>query len=209
MYDDLFARLLAEGKVTKEDLMNGGTKDSMRVDDLVARGLKLNRGFGDTMQMTNTVAWKVFHSQRGKLGQWEDLGSNHNARTDAGAAWVAGLLGGAGTTAPAKYIGLTTDAVSPIKTDTVLPSELTTNGLGRALGTYTLTVGTPASLNAQVTWTITYTFTYTGSTQVIVAKGGLFTAASLGILAFETVLPSTATVSGNGDQIACTWTVQA
>ena len=143
------------------------------------------------------------------MGMGRTVPLNTRVAADAGAAWVAGLLGGAGTTAPAKYIGLTTDAVSPIKTDTVLPSELTTNGLGRVLGTYTLTVGTPASLNAQVTWTITYTFTYTGSTQVIVAKGGLFTAVSAGIMAFETMLPSTATVNANGDQISCTWSVQA
>lgn len=208
MYDALFKRLLAEGKITEADLMNG-TKDHMNIDDIVRRGIKLNRGVVDTMQFNNSVEWKVFHSQLGKFGQWEHLGTNHNARTDAGAGWVAGLLGGTGTAAPAKYIGLTADATAPVKTDTTLPGEITTNGLARALGAYTLTTAVPATLNGQVTWTITLLFTYTGGVQVVVAKGGLFTAATVGILAFETVLPSTATVNANGDQISCTWTVQA
>ena len=200
MYDEIFARLLAEGKITRDDI---------HIAESVGAGVKLKRGLSDVMQFNNSASWRVFHSQQGKFGQWEDLGANHNARTDAGAAWVAGLLGGAGALGPAKFIGLTTDAAVPLKTDAALPLELTTNGLTRALGGYTLTVATPAALNGQVTWTFTNTFTYTGSTQVVVAKGGLFTAISGGILAFETVLPSTATVNSNGDQIACVWTVQA
>ena len=207
MYDALFERLLTEGKITEADLRD--TKESVQIDDCVARGIKLKRAVVDSMQFNHLVEWKVFHSQHGKFGQWENLGVNHNARTDAGASWVAGLLGGTGTTAPAKYIGLTADATAPIKTDTTLPGEITTNGLARVLGTYTLTVPTPATLNAQVAWTLTNIFTYTGAVQVVVAKGGLFTAATVGILAFETVLPSTATVNANGDQISCTWSVQA
>lgn len=200
MYDDLFARLLAEGKITRDDI---------HISESVGAGVRLNRGLSDTMQFNNSAEWKVFHSQRGKFGQWEGLGANHNARTDAGAGWVAGLLGGTGTAAPAKYIGITADATPTAKGDTTLPGEITTAGLGRALGVYTLTVPVPSVINGQVTWTFTNTFTYTGAVQVVVAKGGLFTAASAGILAFETVLPTVATVNANGDQIACVWTVQA
>jgi hypothetical protein len=119
---------------------------------------------------------------------------------------IVGAEGALGA-APAKYIGLTTDATAVAKGDTTLTSEETTNGLGRALGTYTLTLATPGALNGQVTYTITNTFTYTGSTSKVIAKGGLFTAASAGTMSFETVFPSTATVNANGDQIAVTWTV--
>lgn len=98
------------------------------------------------------------------------------------------------------YIGLSTDSTTPAATDTTLASEQTTNGLARAQGTLSHTAGASSSQ-------FTHTWTYTGSSSVTIAKVGLFTQSSNGVMVLETLLSSSGTVSANGDTISVTWTI--
>jgi hypothetical protein len=102
--------------------------------------------------------------------------------------------------AAARYIALTTDTSGPAVGDVVLTSELTTNGLGRALATFAHTPGA-------TTFTLAKTFSATG-TQANIHKAGLFTAGTLtaaGVDVANTNLNADASVA-NGDSLAVTWT---
>ena len=101
---------------------------------------------------------------------------------------------------PALYIALTTDSAVASASDTTLASEQNSNGLSRALATYAHTSGTS-------TYTLSKTFTYTGSGAVAIAKVGVFNASSGGVMMFESVLGTAATVAANGDTIAVTETI--
>lgn len=132
------------------------------------------------------------------LDQWWNANDTTGATPASTAAF--GIVPGQGS---ARFIGLTDNTATPLDSDISLAGELTSNGLSRALGTYTHTSGVNY-------YTLTKTFTYTGSTLLTVAKAGTFTASTLaagGLLVFETLLPQTATVTASGDQIAFTWTV--
>lgn len=147
-----------------------------------------------------------FHSDilieiRDKDGNLKHRSEQKNLRTSVGADfWDTQLfkVGAAGTTA--NFIALTTDATAPASGDTTLTSEETTNGLARAQAADAHTGGTSTSV-------LTKTFTYTGSSSKVIAKVGLFTAISSGILVLETLLTSTGTVNANGDTITVTWTI--
>jgi hypothetical protein len=129
-----------------------------------------------------------------------------NLITNAGEDVISRQTACGATSAPAcgnggVYIALSTDTTAPAATDTSLTSEQTTNGLARALGTYSHTTGAN-------THQITHTFTYscTTCTSTTIAKVGMFDASTGGNMMAETLLSSTATVSANGDQIVITWT---
>ena len=142
---------------------------------------------------------------------WANIGSNttsvltvdgwkngdDSAGTTPGSTANYMILPGHGS---ARYIGLTTDTSGPAVGDTVLTTEITTNGLQRALATFAHTGGT-------TTWTLAKTFAATG-THTNVHKAGLFTAstnAAAGILVAATNLNADATLA-SGDSIAVTWT---
>lgn len=132
------------------------------------------------------------------VDQWWN--ANDTLGTTPSATAAFGITPGQGS---ARFIALTTSTTAPVATDTVLATELTTNGLARALGTYGHTAGATS-------YTLSKTFTYTGTGSVTVAKAGAFTASTLaagGVMVFETLLQTTATVSLSGDQITFTWTV--
>ncbi|TLY02108.1 MAG: hypothetical protein E6K95_05950 [Thaumarchaeota archaeon] len=95
------------------------------------------------------------------------------------------------------YIALSTDASVTSPTDLTCASELATNGLGRALGTFS-----PVTTNSHK---ISFTFTNTGTTPVTITKVCMFDAASGGSLFAEDVLSNTASVAPN-DQITINWT---
>jgi hypothetical protein len=78
----------------------------------------------------------------------------------------------------ANYIAVTVNATAPAATDTTLTGEISTGGLARAQATTrTHTTGTNAT---------TLAITFTASAQhTAVQKGGLFNAASAGIMAHE------------------------
>ena len=100
-----------------------------------------------------------------------------------------------------RFMGLTTDAAAASAADTVLASEITTNGGSRTKATYAHTPGT-ATLTLQVAYSISGTFT-------AIHKMGLFTAANTtaaGVLCFESVLNADATVV-SGDTLTVTDTI--
>lgn len=131
----------------------------------------------------------------------------HNLITTVGKDFISAQLG---STSPgsngANYIALTTTAVTPAAGDTALASEITTNGLSRAQGTYAHTAG-------QSTFTVSKTFTATNSFTNVQAAG-LFTAAVTGspgaggddgtMMAENTF---TAVSLANNDQLTITWTI--
>jgi hypothetical protein len=107
-------------------------------------------------------------------------------------------MGNSSQPVSARWIGLTTNTGAPAAGDTTLTGEITTNGLGRAVGAYAHTADVAS-------YTITVTFTASG-THTAVHKAGLFTAISGGTMAFESNLNADATLS-SGDQLTVTWTI--
>lgn len=97
------------------------------------------------------------------------------------------------------YIGLSADGTPPAAGDTVLASELSGNGLTRALGTVTLPTG------SGTTTTIQRVFTYTNVGSQVVQKTALFDAASSGKMAHE-ILFSQRTLFQN-DTLTVTYSV--
>jgi hypothetical protein len=101
-------------------------------------------------------------------------------------------------------MALTANATAPASADTSLTGEIVTSGGGliRGSATYAHTTGTS-------TFTLTKTFTANGtdSLPVTVAKMGVFNASTAGVMVFETLLSSTATLSSSGDSVTCTETV--
>jgi len=110
-----------------------------------------------------------------------------------------------GGIAACRFMALTTDASAAAAANTVLATEITTNGGSRALATYAHTYG-------NATLTLSKVFSITG-TLTAIHRGGLFTsltqggttAALGGPMIYETVLNLDATV-GNGDTLTGTWT---
>jgi hypothetical protein len=102
--------------------------------------------------------------------------------------------------APSRYIALTENASAASAASTALTGELTTGGMGRALGTYAHTLGA-------ATYTLAKTFSVSGTFPAI-HRAGLFqvSTASSSILSFETVLNADANVI-SGDSLAVTWTI--
>ena len=131
------------------------------------------------------------------VDQWW-TSSDGTGTTPASTSAYVVAPGGLGS---ARFIGLTTDTGAPATGDTSLASEITTNGLQRALATFAHTGGT-------TTFTLSKTFTASG-TFTAVHKAGLFTggygASGGGILVADTVLNADATLA-SGDSIAVTWT---
>lgn len=112
-----------------------------------------------------------------------------------------GLIIGAGGIASVRFMALTTDSGAASASDTVLASEITTNGGGRALATYAHTQG-------QATSTLQKAYSITG-TLTAIHKMGLFCAlssAGADPMIFETVLNQDATV-GSGDTLTTTDTL--
>ncbi len=100
-----------------------------------------------------------------------------------------------------QFMAISTNASAASASDTVLASEVTSNGGGRVLATYAHTQGA-SSL------TLSNTFTFSG-TVTAVHKGGLFctlSAAGADPVIFETVLNADFTAV-NGDTAALTWTI--
>jgi hypothetical protein len=131
--------------------------------------------------------------------EWDHLSTRHNIITNGGRDYLhtQGYITPAAT-AVFQYIGVTSDTVAPAAGDTTLTSEITTNGLIRAVAT------TDTHSGGTNTSTVGITFTATG-TLTAVQKGALFTAVTVGIMANEATFSSTSLV--NGDQLQLTWTI--
>lgn len=122
----------------------------------------------------------------------------HNLKTNSGVDFISGQISGTASTATAQWIALSTSVTAVSAADTSLANEITTNGLGRAQGTFAHTAGTS-------TYTITNVFTATGN-QSGIAKVGVLTAVSSGTLVYE-VLLGTPISMNSGDQLSVQWTV--
>lgn len=91
----------------------------------------------------------------------------HNLRTSAGTTWQSSIMGNTSTptvNTQENYLGLTNTAVTPAEADTTLSGEISSNGLGRAQGTYadaSTTLAVPAAPTAAVVGTtgaVTYNY---------------------------------------------------
>jgi hypothetical protein len=103
---------------------------------------------------------------------------------------------GTGAYAPANYIALTSNATAPNVTDTALAAEAT-GALARVI----------ASTISHTTGTNTYQLqkTFTSDQSLTVNKIGIFNAAAVGTMVFETTITAATLVSG--DQLQITETV--
>lgn len=101
--------------------------------------------------------------------------------------------------APAMYLALSTDATAPSSADTTLALEISTSGLGRALGTYSHTA-------AATTYVLQKVFNATGTATI--NKEAVFGSAviNLGVMPFESAEPNPPTLV-NGDQLTQTVTI--
>lgn len=106
--------------------------------------------------------------------------------------------------AGAPWMALTANSGAAAGGDTALTGEITTAGGGliRKLGAYAHTSGVAS-------YTITGSYTANGSDTlpVTVAKMGTFNSITSGLMAFETLLNATATLTTSGDQLTVTQTV--
>lgn len=126
-----------------------------------------------------------------KTGLWQykiiDEQESHNLILDGGRVAIHTYVYGTSAQRTAaglsgtgfNYIALTNDSGAPAAGDTTLTGELTTDGLGRAVGTVTLPTGSGNQT------TVAKTFTYTGGTSQAVQKTALFDASSAGKMAHE------------------------
>ena len=136
-------------------------------------------------------------------GSYKGFIEGFNARTAAGAAFIAGVIGSA-QTAPANYIALSTATLTPTNADTTLPFEIAGTGLARKAATYG-SYTPPASLGATASYALTVTYTNNTGSTVTVVSAGCFTAISGGTMVFETNFgASTALLVG--DTVNVTWT---
>jgi hypothetical protein len=94
------------------------------------------------------------------------------------------------------YIALSNDSGTPAATDTAVASEITTNGLARALAT-------PTHTSNATSYGVSYTFTATGAQSA--QKAGMLNASSGGTLCFENTFSQVSMQSG--DTLAVSWTI--
>lgn len=107
---------------------------------------------------------------------------------------------GAGGISSVRFMALTTNSSAASASDTVLASEITSGGCGRALATFAHTMGAATS-TLQKAFSVTSTFS-------AIHKMGLFgclTSAGADPMYYETVLNADATVV-SGDTLTITWT---
>lgn len=105
--------------------------------------------------------------------------------------------GQSGAASGLTYIALSNDTLTETSASTTLSTEITTNGLGRALGTYAHTTGAS-------TCTVANTFTCATAAQSA-QKAALFSAASVGTM--QHALAFTQRPLQVGDTLAVTFTI--
>ncbi len=121
--------------------------------------------------------------------------TGHNLRVNAGINWQYNQMAGT-TAAVCTYIALSNTAITPAATDTSLSGEITTNGLGRALGTATHT-------SNATSYTLANTFTATGTQAA--QSAAILNASSSGTMCFENTF--TQATLASGDTLTVTWTI--
>jgi hypothetical protein len=120
---------------------------------------------------------------------------HHNLTVTTGRDFIKAQVSGTGTATNCVFIAVGNSAVTPAAADTTLTGEVTTNGLGRASGTYAST-GTG-------TFTLSKVFTATGAVATVQAAA-VFTAVSAGTMCFEVGSLGPVTLA-NTDTLTVTW----
>lgn len=138
----------------------------------------------------------------GEIGFYENIyveKNKENLQTLAGRddmidkVWIHNGQG----TAASNWICVSADGTAPSTADTVVPGEITTNGMGRAQAT------TRTHTTGMNDWSLSLTFTNTTAQTTGIVKYGLLTASTLGVLNNEnTAIAVTLQV---GDQLIVTW----
>lgn len=124
-----------------------------------------------------------------------DYSHHPGVLTTIGANWIEDQLGDSPSTDPAKWIGVSNDAGSPAAGWEVIPSEITTNGMTRAVGTY--------ADDGTGQWNMTKTFSPTGSGSCQLT--GLYWAVSGDFLLCADTY--TQINYENGDTVQIRWTI--
>ena len=124
-----------------------------------------------------------------------------NLITNAGFAAVASRINGSGSEAQFDYIAVGTGTTAAAVGDTTLETELSSDGLSRALGTTSRVTTSVTNDTAQ----IEKTFTVTGTQAV--TEAGILNAASSGTLLAHQVF--SAINVDNGDSLLIRWKIQA
>lgn len=122
-----------------------------------------------------------------------------NLKTNSGVDFIASQTSGTAATSTAQWIGLSTDSTAPAGSNTTLPSEITTSGLGRVQAVYAHIAGT-------TTYTLSNTYTATGTVSGLWKLGVLTGAYPGGTLVYEILLGNAITMN-SGDQLQVVWTV--
>jgi len=125
-------------------------------------------------------------------------GDHAGVLTTIGLNWIEDQLGDSPSTTPAISISLSNDGGSPALGWTQLPSEIASNGLTRADGTYAST--------GDGVWTVDKTFTFTGtqSAQLVGLHWVATPSSDNNLLCADQML---AVSGGNGDTLDATWTI--
>lgn len=142
------------------------------------------------------------HIEQRRNGQVIDVRDIHNLITNAGKAFVAGLINGSAGAA-FENIAIGTGTTAANAADTALETEITTNGGARAAD------GTPTRTTTTVTNdTATVDVTYTFSGSFAVTESGLFDQTTVGgstMLARQTF---SALNVVSGDSLTVTWKIK-
>lgn len=128
------------------------------------------------------------------------IDENWNVKTNVGTVFIHTQSYG---TSPGSnglnYIALSNDTLTETATSTTLSTEITTNGLGRAIGTVVLPTGSGTST------TVDKTFTATGAQSA--QKAALFTAVSVGTMNHVLAFTQRSLISGDTLEITYTLTI--
>ncbi len=138
-----------------------------------------------------------------RVGEDPQFWSEHTGQiTNIGKDFIKGKLSNSAftnATAYMAFISLSTSVTGPSATWRIIPSEIVTNELERAEGTYASTgVGT---------WTVSHQFTASGTeTDVQLTGINWLVTLDASLCAADTFTPVTL---NNGDKITVTWTITA
>ena len=147
---------------------------------------------GETQLGVEVHLW-VYHYRNGVL-----ISSSHHAGvlTNIGKDFIEQQISGTPNASKAVYISCSNDTSSPVAGWYNIPAEITTDGLSRALGTYSSTgVGT---------WNVTNAFTVTGTNSTQLYGLSISAAPAGGLIASDT---STQKDVSSGDTLTVTWQV--
>jgi hypothetical protein len=136
------------------------------------------------------------------VDRWYNPATPGGAAASTPSATTPFIIMPGGACAP--FMAVTANSGAAAGGDTALTGEITTAGGGliRKLSTYAHTAGV-----ASYTLTTVYTANGSDALPVTIAKMGTFNSLTSGLMAFETLLNATATLSLSGDQLTVTDTV--